>query len=131
MIALPKQIVQVKPEIKHCRFDNDHICTARVNVIYLLNVTSVQLINTDKLLQSNGNIVTAVESVNGDVWFIANGKSIYSYNPGSSKLTRHTLNFDNKQYLKDLSNLYFSDDNTLWISSRTSGWSGTILLLQK
>lgn len=121
MIVLPKQIVQAKPEIKHCRFDNDHICTARDNVIYLLNDTSVQLINTDKLLQSNGNIVTAVESVNGDVWFIANGKSIYSYNLGSSKLTRHTLNFDNKQYLKDLSSLYFSDDNTLWISSRTSG----------
>lgn len=123
MVQLPDEIEKSKPNVPHCIFMNQGICTAKENHIYFVNGLLTEDLDINKILHSKNNVVNSIEIVNGKLWFIVNGNSVFIYEIATKTLTSLVSQVHKSQLLNDYNTLYFDHQNTIWLGSRTSGIS--------
>ncbi len=120
MVTLPKVILNAMPNIKHCIYDKNSICTAKGSKIYILGDTISKIIDVDKLLNSQSNEIVDIEVSDNVVWFIVNSNAVYSYNLKNDYLQ----SFDYLKQRTGSQNDYKSlckVENMMWIGTRASG----------
>lgn len=120
MIALPQKIIDESPNIKHCFYNQNLICTAKGNNIYLFNDTLNKIIDVNKLLHSRSNNVVDLEISENTIWFIVNNNEIYAYNLKSNDLQRFNNLTDKIEFQNDFISLY-KVGNVMWVGTRASG----------